>query len=138
MLPAATSRDGVTIVVVPLISLREDLKNRCQKAGINCAEWDGKRPPFWARIQLVVPEAAISETFGNFIDENRSLRQLDRMVIDECHVALDFQDRWRPALLKFIEYTEEQTQLMYLTATLPPKDETRFYEVIGLIESEVF
>jgi len=41
MLPAASTRTGVTIVIIPLNSLREDLKDRCNKAGISCAEWDG-------------------------------------------------------------------------------------------------
>ena len=38
MLPAMCSRDGVTIVIVPLISLREDLKRRYNEAGISCRE----------------------------------------------------------------------------------------------------
>ena len=42
MLPAACS-DGLTIVVVPLISLREDLKRRCSEAGISYVEWDSRK-----------------------------------------------------------------------------------------------
>lgn len=38
MVLAASSREGVSIVVVPLTSLREDLRDRCAKAGISCAE----------------------------------------------------------------------------------------------------
>ena len=37
MLPAAASRDGVTIVVMPKIMLQEDMADRCRKDGIRCA-----------------------------------------------------------------------------------------------------
>ena len=38
MLPAAGSIDGVTIVIVPTISLRQDLINRCNRDGVLYAE----------------------------------------------------------------------------------------------------
>jgi superfamily II DNA helicase RecQ len=43
---AASSKEGVSIVVVLLTSLREDLRDRCSKAGIRCTEWDGSSPLF--------------------------------------------------------------------------------------------
>ena len=132
MLPAASTRTGVTMVIIPLNSLREDLKDRCDKAGISCAEWDGQRPPHWASIVLATPEAAVSTAFGRFIDEKRAMKQLDRIVIDECHVVLDSDNKWRPGILKLVEMAEKQTQLVYLTATLPPRNEIQFYEAMGL------
>ena len=36
-----------------------------------------------------------------------------------------------------VEMTEKQTQVVYLTATLPPKDEPRFFDIMGLKEEEV-
>ncbi|KAF2835756.1 hypothetical protein M501DRAFT_904990, partial [Patellaria atrata CBS 101060] len=47
MLPASCLI-GVTVVVVPLISLRADMKARCSHAGIECVEWDSRRPQEWA------------------------------------------------------------------------------------------
>jgi superfamily II DNA helicase RecQ len=46
IVPAASSREGVSIVVVLLTLLREDLRDRCSKAGIRYVEWDGSSPPF--------------------------------------------------------------------------------------------
>ena len=43
---AASSKEGVSIIIVLLTSLREDLRDRCSKAGIRCTEWDGSSPPF--------------------------------------------------------------------------------------------
>ena len=36
-----------------------------------------------------------------------------------------------------IEITEKGVQVIYLTATLPPKHEPQFYEIIGLEEENV-
>ena len=36
MLPAAGSEDGLTIVMVPMLSLQEDVKRRCEAVGIRC------------------------------------------------------------------------------------------------------
>jgi len=46
MIPAMCSRDGITIVIIPLNSLRDDLQRRCIKAGISCTVWDGTRPSY--------------------------------------------------------------------------------------------
>ncbi|USP79366.1 hypothetical protein yc1106_06640 [Curvularia clavata] len=43
MLPASVST-GVTVVVVPLVALRFDMKTRCDELGIVSGEWDSRRP----------------------------------------------------------------------------------------------
>lgn len=42
MLPAFCSPEGVTVVVVPLVALREDLHRRCQMSGIDSHIWQGQ------------------------------------------------------------------------------------------------
>lgn len=132
MLPASVSPGGVTVVVAPLNALRDSLQDRCDQLGIPCAKWDGRRPPYWARIVLVTPEGAVTKAFGRFIDEKRMLQQLDRIVIDECHVLLESNTTWRPDVLKLTELTEKGTQVVYLTATLPPTLQPAFLHTAGL------
>lgn len=67
MLPALTST-GVTIVVVPILALKNNLKDRCIKAGIDCVEWDSQRLHEWASVVLVVLESAVSAPFEAFIN----------------------------------------------------------------------
>ncbi|CAA9960673.1 DNA helicase recq [Pyrenophora teres f. maculata] len=117
MLPASVSPDGVTVVVAPLNALRDDLQDRCDQLGIPCAKWTGED----RRTGLVL-----------FIDEKRMLHQLDRIVIDECHVLLESTQDWRPDLLKMAEMTEKGTQVVYLTATLPPTLQPAFLQTAGL------
>ena len=57
------------------------------------------------------------------------MRQLDRIVVDECHIVLEANNIWRPQVLKVIkEIGLAETQVVYLTATLPPRLEPQFHE----------
>ncbi|KAK5110984.1 hypothetical protein LTR85_012294 [Meristemomyces frigidus] len=111
MLPTAGSQDGVTVVVVPLNALQADLKQRCDQVGIAYAAWEGgKRPPYRARIVFVTPEAAVTEAFGRFINEKVASRQLERVVIDECHIVIEEEEEaFRPDILQLYEMTEKKT-----------------------------
>jgi superfamily II DNA helicase RecQ len=69
MLPAAASRDSVTIVVMPKIMLQEDIAERCRRDGIPCAIWsDDRAPPYDARIVFVITESAVSQSFADFVN----------------------------------------------------------------------
>ncbi len=52
MLSAWCSPGGTSIVVVPLIALRQDMKQRCEGMGITCAEWNSRRPPDTVNVVL--------------------------------------------------------------------------------------
>ena len=73
MLPAFCEREmggGMTVVVVPLIALRQDMMRKCEEVGIGSAEWSGGRgrQPDDARMVLVTPEAALGENFQRLLD----------------------------------------------------------------------
>ena len=68
ILPAFCGVGGVTIVVVPLITLKQDLRRRCQVMGIDYQEWDRRYPPDNARIVLITPESSRSDDFVRFIN----------------------------------------------------------------------
>ena len=131
MLPALTST-GATVVVVPLLALKNDLKDRCIQAGIECVEWDSERPHEWASVVLVVPEAAVSASFEAFINRQRAMGRLDRIVVDECHIVLESTKGWRTQVLKLRNLVKAETQLVYLTATLKPKEESEFIRLMAL------
>jgi len=71
MLLAVVSQDRVTIVIVPMVALRQDMCERSNEKGILCAEWDSKRPPYHARIVLATPELAVTLAFSRFVKEKK-------------------------------------------------------------------
>jgi superfamily II DNA helicase RecQ len=99
-------------------------------------EWDSRKPHEWASIVLVTPESAVSEGFGNFIHRQRAMGRLDRIVVDECHVVLDSTGGWRKRMLALRELVKAETQLVYLTATMRPRDEAEFIRLMGLLAKE--
>jgi superfamily II DNA helicase RecQ len=81
---------------------------------------------------LVVAESAVTKAFARFIDIKRASHQLERIVIDECHTILESTDEWRPQVRELREMGGKGTQVVFLTATLPPTDEGKFFEAVGL------
>jgi len=129
MLPAliASKDSGTTIVIVPLTALQSSLQQRCQRAGIPSVIWDSGRPSQVAPLILVTPESALTKGFGTLLDRLQGLRQLDRIVFDECHTVLDAHAGFRPKLLQLSQLVKRAVPLLYLTATLAPSDEPELF-----------
>ena len=136
-LPAFCEEGGVTIVVVPLIALKQDLHRRCRTMGMECQEWTRRAPPDGARIVLVTPESARSDDFVRFMNRLRGQERLTRIVMDECHVVLNDQRKFRPRLRELGELNRAGVPMVMLTATLPVADETRFMERMWMQKDEV-
>lgn len=137
MLPAFVQVGGVTIVVVPLKALRADMVARCGALSIRCAVWEHDSAVDGASIVLVTPEKAVSPAFGTFVSRIRQTQRLDRIVIDECHVILN--DRWdfRQHLQQLGKLAFAETQMVLLTATLPPTDEDELFRRMHWERDEV-
>lgn len=117
-----------SIVVVPLISLRGDMMRRCKKLGISCVEWESRHPPDAAGIVLVTPESAVGEEFATFLNRLRATRQLDRIMVDECHIVLNWRHTFRKQMQQLGKPVAAETQMVLLTATLPPSEEDELFQ----------
>ena len=88
ILPASVGTGSVTIVVVPFVTLRHDMRGRSEKLGVSVGEWDSKRSIDSKSIVFVTPEAAMRKRFQTFLHRLKQTERLDRIVIDECHTML--------------------------------------------------
>jgi superfamily II DNA helicase RecQ len=86
---------------------------------------------------LVTPESALSDDFMTFLNRKRILRQLDRIIIDECHIVLNDQTDFRPQMQQLGKLVAAKTQMVLLTATLPPCEEGRLFERMHFPPSSV-
>jgi superfamily II DNA helicase RecQ len=127
MLPAWAEQGGTTVVVVPLIALRGDMKQRCTKLGISCVEWESRCPPDAAAVVLVTPESAVGEAFATFLNRLQATRQLDRIVIDECYIVLNRQYTFCKQMQQLGRLVALETQIVMLTATLPLSEEDELF-----------
>jgi superfamily II DNA helicase RecQ len=129
MLPAIMAPGGITIVVTPLVSLQGNMQERCDQARISSVKWTSQRPHESASIVFVTPESAMTKGFADFITRKQEMHQLDRIVFDECHTISDGTPQFRPKMRQLGELTLRGAQVVYLTATLPPRDEEEFYQL---------
>jgi superfamily II DNA helicase RecQ len=138
MLPAWAVPGGTTIVVVPLVSLRQDMARRCRQIGVSCVAWDRQRPPDEAAIVLVTPESAVTGDFQSFINRLAVMRRLDRVVVDECHIIMNPQKDFRPQMAQLGRLVRARCQMVYLTATLPPQMEEEFSQRIHYPRDQIY
>ena len=124
---------GTTVVLVPLVSLRHDMRRRCLEVGLSCVEWESARQADEAAIVLVTPESAAEPAFQRFLNRQIIKHLLDRVVIDECYNILNPQRNFRAILRRQGTFgISTRTQLIFLTATLPPEHMPLFLERIQL------
>lgn len=137
MLPAASCPDGLTVVIVPLVSLQGDLMDRCRKLKISCAEWRSDRVPGDVSIVFVTPESAMTKRFLDFLESRRVMAKVDRIVVDECHTIMEGSLSFRPKLRELGTLALVGLQMVYLTATLPPVDELAFFSIVNARREDV-
>ena len=115
-----------TVLVIPLVCLRLDLLDHCRRMGINCDEW---RPGSHTQAPLVFVgvEHAGHGSFYQYLYELHQARQLDRVVIDECHLVLTAAT-YRRGMSKLVALRGIPVPFVYLTATLPIYLQHRLYQ----------
>ena len=118
MLPCTLRDARTTVLVVPLVALRVDLSRRLLEGGVMYAEWSVEQPDV-APLVLVSVEAAATDDFLAWARHLHDTQQLDRIVIDECHLTVTAA-AYRKQLADLAYLRRLRTQFVYLTATLPP------------------
>jgi hypothetical protein len=91
LIPSRAAPDGLTVVVLPLNALMEDLMAKCGKFGIQAVRWDSSWPERvqTATIVFVTPESFITKTFRTAMEAIWEYSRLDRIVLDKYHLALN-------------------------------------------------
>lgn len=131
LLPASLVGSGTTIVVVPLISLRQDLQHRCTQLGLSCGTWDPRLKTQDVKLLLVTPESMASLDFQTYLNRLLTMQRLDRIVVDECHMLLETSVHFRVKMLEQIRALSHlNIPSLFLTATLPPSLEDGFWSLV--------
>lgn len=129
MVPAMLSRSGVTIVVAPYAELKRQLVTRCTNAGLDCKHWPEARDS-WPRVVLVSAEAASSDDFLQWAADLRVRGELDRVVIDECHLTFTAANEYWRKFRGLVLLRNLGCPFVFLTGTLPPLCQREFEEAM--------
>lgn len=129
--------DKVTVVVFPLVSLRETyfLQASSKPNAPSIAVWTTlARDPgkaLFRGLVLVGNEQALSNEFKVFLDALQSQGALARVVVDEGDVPLTSGD-FRPNLQQLYRLRRHRVPLFILSAKLPPSSVPALCEVYRL------
>ena len=129
IVPAILSGSGVTIVIALYTELKRQLVTRCTDTGLDCKHWPEARGS-WPRVVLVSAEAASSDDFLQWATDLRVRDQLDRVVIDECHLTFTTADEYRRKLRGLVLLHNLGYPFVFLIGTLPPLCQREFEETI--------
>jgi len=122
MLPAFIMPDKLCVVVVPLVSLQQDLIHRCARKGITAARFADFANTAGVRIVLVSAEQLVLPSYTAFIRTAAATQSLHAIFIDEAHLVLLWK-HFRPALgdvREFIRPHDVTVPIIAMTATCPP------------------
>ena len=140
MFPAVVL-EGVTLVVVPLLALLEDLYRRMTGAGLEVVVLRGGQSRAErlqalerigtrrARLVLTTPEAALTE---RLLAGLVAAATIEHLVVDEAHCISQWGDTFRPTYLRLGELVEalQPRVLTAFTATATPPVLRRMREVL--------
>ena len=120
-LPTMLEPGMTTVVIVPLIAVMKDLRDRCVEANITCATWDpDNRLTVATNLLFVAVEHAIESAFCDHLQVLHSTGLLKRIVMDEVHVRLTHVN-FRLGMERLVNVLRcVSIQIVLLTATLPP------------------
>ena len=140
MFPAVVL-EGVTLVVLPLLALLEDLHRRMTAAGLPVAVLRGGQSrderrailrqvaSRAARLVLVTPEAALGE---RLLAALAAAGTIEHLVVDEAHCISQWGDTFRPTYLRLNELVEalRPRVVSAFTATATPAVLNRVRDVL--------
>ncbi|KFZ19431.1 hypothetical protein V501_00670 [Pseudogymnoascus sp. VKM F-4519 (FW-2642)] len=132
MVGASVADAQTTILVLPIVALCGDMLDRCRYVGIQPLIWSIKSRDS-ASLVIMSAEAVCTESFLEYAHLLVNRQQLDRIVIDECHLTITANDYCKcMSQLRWYVW-QVKTQTVWLTATLPPTMQDDFIKHNKLI-----
>ncbi|OBT81161.1 hypothetical protein VE02_10169, partial [Pseudogymnoascus sp. 03VT05] len=136
MVGACVADARTMILVLPMVALRGDMLDRCHRVGIQPLIWSIERRDS-ASLVIMSAEAVCTESFLEYAHLLVNRQQLDRIVINECHLTITAND-YRKCMSQLRWYVRQvKTQTVWLTATLPPTMQDDFVEHNKLVRPRI-
>lgn len=134
MLPVIMEKQNkCTVVIVPLVALRDEILLKCRHLGIETATWEDRKRP-GVQMYIFSAEYAQMNDFHCLLRNLMASRRLARIVVDEVHFISLWKD-FRPVLseLQFILRTVKlPVPRVLLSATVPVEERIPVLRALGL------
>ena len=122
ILPTRLPQAGTTVVILPLVVLKQEMFRRYTELELSFTIWDRHEDHIRYNNCLLIfvsAKTAMLSPFRTFITSLDTREALDRVVINESHLILTASD-YHPKL-RLIKYLcALRCQFVFLSTTLPP------------------
>jgi Orsellinic acid/F9775 biosynthesis cluster protein D/DEAD/DEAH box helicase len=81
-----------TVFIVPLVAIKNMLVRECRRLNISCQAWNPEMTEAECQVLIVGIEQLGREELVPFLQRTGRQGQLSRIVIDECHLVLQWQE----------------------------------------------
>ena len=116
LLTCSLNISKITIVIVPLVGLKNDLIKRAKEFNIPCSIYEDNYK--FNNLTLISIESIITSNFIFDLLKLINEDKIDRIIFDECHLLITAAS-YRPIMYKFHEILKYPIQFVFLTGTLP-------------------
>ncbi len=138
--PTLLPQAEVTVVITPLVALKQDLTRRCREWNVPHAHYHpsmaDERLHAVPSLLFVDVEQVSSVGFQTLLEALARHGRLDRIVLDEAHLVLT-ASHYRQELGRLITLRRFPCPFVCLTATLPPPAERDLKWSLGFTAAEV-
>ena len=133
LMGASLFEEQVTIVIIPLISLKLDLLDKAKALGLSPTIWDPSLValPADSRIILVQIEHVVYPSFLEMANALISQRRLARVIWDECHL-IPLSKSYRSIMNRAWHARALRAPMVFASATLPKHLEEELCQMLQL------
>lgn len=136
-LPVFMERKMVTVVIIPFVALLEEMKEKCEKLGLDAQIWTdeiGLDLLESSGLIFVGIEHAVRPSFQQLLVQLEGSKRLSRLVFDECHTIYS-QKSFRPIMRRLGSLIRcVSVPVILLSASLPKEMENELTKTLGLEE----
>ena len=116
LLTCSLNISKITIVIVPLVGLKNDLIKRAKEFNIPCSIYEDNYK--FNNLTLILIKSIITSNFIFDLLKLINEDKIDRIIFDEYYLLITAAS-YRPIMYKFHEILKYPIQFVFLTGTLP-------------------
>ncbi|KAI9035706.1 uncharacterized protein KD926_002987 [Aspergillus affinis] len=136
LLGASLATSRTTILVAPLVALKQDLHQKALKLGLSVGVYEenpeSTSEPSPSRILLISIESVATPAFFSYAKALIAKNQLDYIIFDECHL-IPLAKNYRKVMNRIRQVTCLPAPMVFASATLPSHLERDLLQTLGLI-----
>jgi superfamily II DNA helicase RecQ len=118
-----------TIIILPLLAMHNEYRNRAEKHRLSCEAWSNNGNPT-AQVILVAVENCTWEKFKVYVSTLICLGRLARITVDKAHLLLKHAS-FRPCVEMLEYFGRMPISILLMTATCPHHSEKKLFAKLG-------